>query len=862
MSSGVPTFNIQTSYQYEYTLDLQVANVARSSLPQTRLEVRANVETYLLWRNQAQPEEQLIHLQLNNVTYLKKLREVPNTKEDTTAQKTNSLILPILFHWHSGKVINMYSTGETNSHALDLKRGLVSLFQFQPQPGIYSEEDALGRCQVTYNISEDIIYKEKDLSSCIKSSFGYDTDHKVLGVSWNSSSSGYLLLNGTTFQKAVSQESYNLSANLGSVLGTHITSRQHLELMSSKSGPLEIVGESIEVVLGKLPEKYQKVPIQSQPPGDGRPKEESFLLKKYLATAKKKKAKLTTSKISTIKHFNAVVKTFRHAKKMDVLQILQSASPDLLPFFIDAAVAAQSRASILALSAFLDFTKKKQSTLLEKFLYSAAFAPHPSTELLELVLEKLRGKVSDSTIMETGIIVTGAIVGKLCRMDLCKERDVELAKAILLEGLNNAEDEADMKLYLLSLKNAQLPETIPILLQYAEEHTGVVCSTALSALQAFPSHYLSAQEVKDTMKNILHQPRHQHDKKSLLMAAETLLLADCSLEELKSFTASLELMDKESSRLLMSKLHKRHTLHHPLKKPNNKGIIHHNYWGLPTDGSSTVFSGLLTANDDMASTYGLDLLFTEFGLLKKSVSDITLFDRNHHLKTMQVTIEAQGLESFLGNDEVEDEGEDASIAMSAVLFDVQLRPVVFFQGYMDLISKVLSSSGEPTSVVKGNVLLVDYLQWLPMQSGLQAIVQYQGGLGLDISANIDISIWDQQSKTNIKTKAGLVLELKTEIDTSFFHVDTIAQVDAEGTINFDSIMRLTKTPVLMCLELRQDDLPYRETYIITESYPEANTSRTVRKGRKSTWWGRDFPFHHANSEMCRSLKAEDIATDF
>lgn len=75
-------------------------------------------------------------------------------------------------------------------------------------------------------------------------------------------------------------------------------------------------------------------------------------------------------------------------------------------------------------------------------------------------------------------------------------QDVELAKAILLEGLNNAEDEAEMKIYLLSLKNAQLPETIPTLLQYAEDHTGVVCSTALSALQAFPSHYLSAQVLK------------------------------------------------------------------------------------------------------------------------------------------------------------------------------------------------------------------------------------------------------------------------------------------------------------------------------------------------------------------------------
>ncbi|XP_072279996.1 microsomal triglyceride transfer protein-like isoform X2 [Pyxicephalus adspersus] len=870
-SSGIPSFIPQTSYQYEYKLDIEVANAARPSIPHTKLEAYANVETYLLWRNHAQPEEQLVHVQLNDFTLINKLREIPERKKDTTTQhpdeagNTNTLNLPILFHWHSGKVISMYSAGENNDQVLDLKRGLVSLFQFQTKPGIHSEEDILGRCQVTYNVSDNLIYKTKDIRSCIKSPFGHEADHEVLGVSWNSSNNGFLVHNGTTFQKAISEETYNLSANLGSLLGTHITSRQQLELMSSKPGPPEIVGETIEVALGKLQEKLHKVPFQSHPPRPPIPPEETSLLKKYLETSKRKKAKLTASKISTIKHFQAVVKSFEHAKKMDVLQILQSSSPALLPFFIDAAVAAQSSASLLALSAFLDFTKKKQVKLHDKFLYSAAFAPHPSTELLKLVLDKLSGKVSDPAIMETGIMVTGAIIGKLCRMDLCEEKDVDRAKAILLEGLNNAEDEAKIKIYLLSLKNAQLPETIPTLLQYADEHTGVVCYAALSALQAFPPHFLSAQEVKDTMKSILHQTHQQYDKKSRLMAAETLLLADCTLEDLKSISAGLVLMDVESSKLVMSKLRNKLTLHHPLKKPNkthSKGISYHNYWDLSKTGRSTVFSGLLTATDDMASTYGLDLLFTESGLLKRSVSDIKLFDHNHHLKTMQVTIEAQGLESLMGNEEVEDEGEDASVGMSAVLFDVQLRPVVFFQGYMDLMSKVFTSSGEPTSVVKGNVLLVDYLQWLPMQSGLQAIVQYQGGLGLDISANIDVSIWEQESKTNINTKAGLVLEFMTVIDTPFFHVDTKAQFDAESAVNFDSMMKFTNFPVSICLELYQDDLPYRETYTITESFPEVNTTHTVRKGRKSTLRGRDFPFHHANSEMCRLLKAEeDIVTD-
>lgn len=48
-------------------------------------------------------------------------------------------------------------------------------------------------------------------------------------------------------------------------------------------------------------------------------------------------------------------------------------------------MAAQSVASLAALSDFLDFSKEPTS-LLETFLYSAAFSPRPSGELLRLVL--------------------------------------------------------------------------------------------------------------------------------------------------------------------------------------------------------------------------------------------------------------------------------------------------------------------------------------------------------------------------------------------------------------------------------------------------------------------------------------------
>lgn len=66
---------------------------------------------------------------------------------------------------------------------------------------------------------------------------------------------------------------------------------------------------------------------------------------------------------------------------------------------------------------------------------------------------------------------------------------------------------------------------------------------------------------------------------------------------------------------------------------------------------------------------------------------------------------------MLGENVLEGEEEPELMArMSAIFFDVQLRPIIFFQGYTDLMAKVLLSSGEPTSMVKGNLLLMDHHQ--------------------------------------------------------------------------------------------------------------------------------------------------------
>ncbi|NXF06435.1 MTP protein, partial [Smithornis capensis] len=210
------------------------------------------------------------------------------------------------------------------------------------------------------------------------------------------------------------------------------------------------------------------------------------------------------------------------AKKRDVLQLLRRAPEEMGPFIVEAAVAAQSVASLAALSDFLDFSKEP-NFLLEKFLYAAAFSPRPSGELLRLVLDKLDGKQLAAEIWETGIVTVGSLVGKLCQQKLCGlQQEVERGLETILRGLRGAKEESKVIIYLLALGNAMLPETIPTLLDHAEQGPAAVTTMAISALRRFSAQHISSK-VKQAMRRIFHEKRKSYEKTCRLAAAEILL---------------------------------------------------------------------------------------------------------------------------------------------------------------------------------------------------------------------------------------------------------------------------------------------------------------------------------------------------
>ncbi|KFP84060.1 Microsomal triglyceride transfer protein large subunit, partial [Apaloderma vittatum] len=506
------------------------------------------------------------------------------------------------------------------------------------------------------------------------------------------------------------------------------------------------------------------------------------------------------------------IQMLRSAKKKDVLQLLRRAPEEMLPFIVEAAVAAQSVASLAGLSDFLDLSKEPKS-LMEKFLYAAAFSPRPSGELLHLVLDKLDGKQLAPEVQETAVVALGSLVGKLCRQKMCGLQEVERGVKTILAGLRGAEEESEVVIHLLALGNAMLPETIPTLLDYAEEGPATITAAAISALQRFPARHISGK-VKRAMRRIFHEKRKSYEKTCRLAAAEILLDNEPSpMDVINILLATNELESETATFLLLKVQNSLRAYHHPARKIM-KDIMRdpriNNYNFFSKTGVSSSFSGPLTVTQDLLSTFGLDLLFLEGGFLRKSISDFSLLSHGQRLRAVQVAIEAQGMESTMGENVLEGEEEPEIMAgMSAIFFDVQVRPIVFFQGYADLMAKVLLSNGEPTSMVKGNILLMDHHQVIPLQSGVQVAIKLQGGLGLDISADMDVSIWEQELKSSINARGSLTIDFQAELDAPFLQATLRSQMEVETSIRFDTMLRFYSSPVLMCLQLREEQVPYR-----------------------------------------------------
>uniref|UniRef100_UPI0037E74E75 microsomal triglyceride transfer protein large subunit n=1 Tax=Semicossyphus pulcher TaxID=241346 RepID=UPI0037E74E75 len=854
-----PRLNNNQLYKFSYTTEVLVDRTRGSKEGSGGYRISSDVDINLVWRDPSNKDEQLIQLAISNIRIepassrpqKKNVLHGSTTESVLGKTKLAALTKPFLVHLRNGKTKAFYSYWAEPATIKNMKRGLASLLQTQLTTGAVIENDVSGRCTVEYKAVKGQVTRTKILETCKTPETGFTTHSQVLGVSRKSSSVTSFTLEDGFIRSALAEETHSLAVNARRSAAAKVVSRQTLTLVGTEAGPLEAAGKDAAGVVKSIDPKLAAVGIIAEKvKSQGGPS-----LFEHWQAEQKQLEPASLSKATAPRSFLALIQSIRKASKGEILKVLKSASKTSLPQVVDAVTSSQTVASLDAMLEFLNFTDAKGLVLQERFLYACGFASHPNERMLRALLDISNGKIGSSDIKESVVIIMGALVHKLCQKGGCNLPTVVQVKKLILEGPDSTTVESEVQMYLLALKNSMLPEAIPIFTKYAESVVGAYNTIALTALQRYNVD-LMTEEVKETVNRVYHQNRRIYEKNVRAAAADVILSSNPSYIEVKNLLLSIGNLPHEMNKYMLSKIQDILRFELPASKVIRqamKDMISHNYDRFSKVGSSSAYSGFMAQSADVTSTYSLDILYSGSGILRRSNMNIYGASKGAMLHGLQVAIEAQGLESLIAA--TPDEGEEnleSFAGMSALLFDIQLRPVTFFKGYSDLMSKMFSMTGEPMNVVKGLILLTDHSEVIQLQSGLKASAEFQGGLAIDISGGMEISLWYRESKTSVNNRGALVLTGNVTVDMDFMRAGVEVSFETEASLDFITTVQFSEYPFLVCMQMDKTTFPVSE-YVTKYESLSSGKSTVSRKGKKQLVPGSEFPLHQENSNMCKKV---------
>uniref|UniRef100_A0A670YNE1 Microsomal triglyceride transfer protein n=1 Tax=Pseudonaja textilis TaxID=8673 RepID=A0A670YNE1_PSETE len=857
-----PRINNDKLYKFTYSTQVLIDRVRGLPHESVGYQISSGVDVNLVWRNPNNDDDQLIKIAITDVS-LENVNERPVAKDIFQQKNTNKLYeeehlaalkRPVFLHWIRGKVKNFYCYEDEPSIIKNLKKGLASLFQIQLNSGSTSEIDICGKCNVTYQIRQNQITKVKALNSC-KLEHPSVTNHNQLFKVTKKATSAVIYVLEDTFIKSVrAEENHIFNLKSLQLIDTKVISKQKLELKSTEAGPRMKAGKQVASIIKALDSNYVAISLMADPVSH-ECKSCPSLFQQWMGIQKQLEPD-NLSKADAVKGFLVFIKSLKKATKEEILQLLRNENnTEILPQLVDAVASAHTSASLEAMLDFLDFKNKSGSLLQERFLYASGFTSHPNELLLRSLINKFRSPIGNNEIREMVIIIAGALIRKLCNIGGCKLPAVVEAKKLIFQGMNRADKADDVKMFLLALKNALLPEAVPVLLKFAESGEGPISNIAVTALQRY-DHSSITTEVKKTMNRIYHQNYKVHEKTVRTTAAAIIFNSNPSFMEVKNLLLSIGELPLEMNKYMLSLVQDILRFEMPASKMIRKvlkDILIHNYDRFSKMGSSSAFSGYLTL---LSSTYSLDILYSGSGILRRSNMNIFLFNKLAQLHASQVVIEAQGLESIIATSA--DEGEenlDSFAGLSAIMLDVQLRPVTFFQGYSDLMSKMFSATGDPISVVKGLVLLLDFSQAIQLQSGLICSAEFKGGMTIDVSGGMEFSLWYRESKTKVKNRGAAAMVGNFVVDAMFVNTGLETTSEIEAMLDFVTTVKFSQYPFLVCMQMDKTESPFRQYLTKYESLPSGKPYIS-RKRKVNLLAGSEYPLHQENSNMCREVYSD------
>ena len=217
----------------------------------------------------------------------------------------------------------------------------------------------------------------------------------------------------------------------------------------------------------------------------------------------------------------------------------------------------------------------------------------------------------------------------------------------------------------------------------------------------------------------------------------------------------------------------------------------------------------------MNATYGVSMeLLSGGSMLKESSFDFLLGDQRDQQHIVSVGLFTRGLSSFTGGSSDGDEDEAIRGGISLKIMGMALRPYTLFVGKGALLGHIWSgTAAAPMTVYRGNLLLADHEDSMPLINGFIMKQKLTGVASVDLSGSIDVSIFYRTSNSKVSSKIAALMQGSQAIGsadpqtsiTQLFafggatSVDTLTNVDFSGDPKMCVKMQHPEQFVLRCV---------------------------------------------------------------
>lgn len=263
-------------------------------------------------------------------------------------------------------------------------------------------------------------------------------------------------------------------------------------------------------------------------------------------------------------------------------------------------------------------------------------------------------------------------------------------------------------------------------------------------------------------------------------------------------------------------------------------------------GSSASFKYVMGSTGSCNASYGVFLELLKGKLPKETNFNVEIGSDGVLQDIVGVGLFARGLQSFAGkfdnfyaffnlnyifvsggedgaaeaaNDISENEvpdgasDEDSTLAgMTLTLLGNQLRPFLFFRSTSELMGHLWSgAASEPTPVFRSNLLLADYADIRPLVSGLLVEQSLKGVLSLDLTGEVQVSLWNRNSHSNVQTRASFLVQGSQQIFTTDRKTSARKMFSFGGasSLNFITDFDFYNSPYRICIQITQPDFVFR-----------------------------------------------------